>query len=312
MWGSHRDVTEMRFDEKLGKERPYQITGSTKMRRYQSGYREHLISKGFEIEVDVNPEGTSLEKDALTELTERKHEVDRQESIVKGRELALDDREKLLDLRDRRLNDVEDEQRVEKKRLDADLAEIPAMKLRAVEEAKKITVDATQEADKIVGDAEAKAFDIRAQATRERAALLRGVEKEKAGLLAAEKTRLVQWASARQAEYAEQLESGIRNAVDAVTPTFTLDDIAGGASRQLVAWLKSTRMPDGRPASEHATDAIHAAYVKRHTELGVVRRGAPEFEVFANETVDQARASMQRRLRGVQHQPGRGRDDLQR
>ncbi|MFT3661751.1 MAG: hypothetical protein QM809_10205 [Gordonia sp. (in: high G+C Gram-positive bacteria)] len=63
MWGQSREVTETRVVD--GKEKQVQITGATKMRRYQERYRERLIEAGFDIELEVNPRGTSLDKQAF-------------------------------------------------------------------------------------------------------------------------------------------------------------------------------------------------------------------------------------------------------
>ena len=167
MWGSHRDVVEVRFDEKLGKERPYQITGATKMRRYQSGYRERLIEAGFDIEKDVNPEGTSLDKGAFAELEERRHGVATRESRLSARESALATREANLEGRDKRLGEIETEQRKARKKIDADLAVFPRMKMDAEKKAKQIIADADVEADARLTQAEEVAAKARAKGRAE-------------------------------------------------------------------------------------------------------------------------------------------------
>lgn len=62
MWGQSSEVTETRVVD--GVETQVKITGSTKMSRYQERYRERLVEAGFDIELEVNPQGTSLDKKA--------------------------------------------------------------------------------------------------------------------------------------------------------------------------------------------------------------------------------------------------------
>lgn len=90
MWGQSSEVTETRVID--GVEKQVKITGATKMARYQEGYREHLIEAGFDVALEVNPEGTSLDKSAFAHHQSRQTELDERE-----KKLAAELAEKLAD-----------------------------------------------------------------------------------------------------------------------------------------------------------------------------------------------------------------------
>lgn len=88
MWGQSDEVTERRVVD--GVERDVKITGATKSSRYQTRYREHLIEQGFDIELEVNPQGTSLNKVAFGASEADRLEIEQAAVAVAERERDLD------------------------------------------------------------------------------------------------------------------------------------------------------------------------------------------------------------------------------
>ena len=88
MWGQSDEVTETRIVD--GVEREVAITGATKTRRYQELYREQLVEAGFDVELEANPEGTSLDKSAFAVLESRRTELDEREGSLGARGLVVD------------------------------------------------------------------------------------------------------------------------------------------------------------------------------------------------------------------------------
>lgn len=124
MWGQSDEVTETRIVD--GVEREVAITGATKTRRYQELYREQLVEAGFDVELEANPEGTSLDKSAFAVLESRRTELDEREAALIA---------KLADA-ERRQARVRDEM----KALDEQAAAIEAAQV-AVEAARKAADD---------------------------------------------------------------------------------------------------------------------------------------------------------------------------
>lgn len=138
MWGQSSEVTETRMVD--GVEKRVKITGATKMSRYQEQYREHLIERGFDIELEVNPEGTSLDKKAFGASEAEKLAV-----ATEAEELAAERAEL-----DRRVEYVA----AQMERLDARAAEIDGKEAEARQQAETIVVEARTKAAAI--EAEAK------------------------------------------------------------------------------------------------------------------------------------------------------------
>ncbi|MEX3529182.1 hypothetical protein [Corynebacterium xerosis] len=90
MWGSHRDVREERVDPKTGETKSVQLTGATKMRHYQAGYRARLIEAGFVIEAEANPEGTSLDKSAFAHLESERTALESREAALESRAATVE------------------------------------------------------------------------------------------------------------------------------------------------------------------------------------------------------------------------------
>lgn len=80
MWGQSDEVTETRVVD--GVEREVAITGATKSHRYQALYRKQLVEAGFDVELEANPEGTSLDKSAFAVLESRRTELDEREAAL--------------------------------------------------------------------------------------------------------------------------------------------------------------------------------------------------------------------------------------
>lgn len=89
-----------------GEQREVAITGRTKMSAYQETYRQHLIDAGFAVELEANPERTSLKKDDFAELDAQRRAAAAAVSLqleaealaakraeLDGRAAALDQRE---------------------------------------------------------------------------------------------------------------------------------------------------------------------------------------------------------------------------
>lgn len=74
-WYNSRNVTEQRVDPKTGKLSTVEISGATKLRRYQDGLKNHMINLGYEIEAEVDPHTTSAGKAEYVELQELKAEL---------------------------------------------------------------------------------------------------------------------------------------------------------------------------------------------------------------------------------------------
>lgn len=124
MWGQSDEVTETRIVD--GVEREVAITGATKSHRYQALYREQLVEAGFDVALEANPEGTSLDKSAFAVLESRRTELDEREAALA---------EKLADA-ERRQARV----RAEMEALDEQAAAIEAAQV-AVEAARKAADD---------------------------------------------------------------------------------------------------------------------------------------------------------------------------
>lgn len=188
MWGSHRDVREERVDPKTGKTKLVQITGATKMRRYQQGYHDRLIERGFAIEREANPEGQSLEKSAFAHLETEKTALETEWAALDGREAALTAREKAV---------AEAE------------AEIPAMRAAARREG-----HAEGREEGLAGAAEERAALLaaaRREATREKLEVARRAEAAAAEI--ERKTR--EKADAKLEEALEAADQVIRAQIDA-------------------------------------------------------------------------------------------------
>ncbi|GEE01448.1 hypothetical protein nbrc107696_18940 [Gordonia spumicola] len=89
MWGQSREVTEERTDPETGKTRRVQITGATKMHRYQEVYRRTMLAAGIDVEAEVNPRGTSLDKKAFGASEAEKLELANARSAVATKERDL-------------------------------------------------------------------------------------------------------------------------------------------------------------------------------------------------------------------------------
>ncbi|WOC14310.1 coiled-coil domain-containing protein [Gordonia sp. MP11Mi] len=124
MWGQSDEVTETRMVD--GVEREVVITGATKSRRYQELYREQLVADGFDVALEANPEGTSLDKSAFAVLESRRTELDEREAALVA---------KLADAERRQIR-----VRAEMEALDEQAAAIEAAQV-AVEAARKAADD---------------------------------------------------------------------------------------------------------------------------------------------------------------------------
>ncbi len=112
MWGQSSETTVTR--EVDGEQREVAITGRTKMSAYQETYRQHLIDAGFAVELEANPERTSLKKDDFAGLDAQRREaaaaavslqleaeaLAAERAELDGRAAALDQREAGLDERE--------------------------------------------------------------------------------------------------------------------------------------------------------------------------------------------------------------------
>lgn len=133
MWGSHRDVTGVNDEGKR-----VQLTGATKMRRYQSGMREYMEALGYDVEAVPDPTATGAGKREYVGLQEAKAEHDQREAELAERESELQEAEALL----------------------------PKLKAKAEVEAKTITSEATSHASALVDAAKTQAVQIQQQAER--------------------------------------------------------------------------------------------------------------------------------------------------
>ena len=163
MWGQSSETTVTR--EVDGEERAVAITGRTKMSAYQETYRQHLIDAGFAVELEANPERTSLKKDDFAELDAQRREaaaaavslqleaeaMAAERAELDGRAAALDEREAGIDERAAAV-----EATTRRQVLDA--MEVTARKAKA--DADRIRVDAETEAEAIVGAAQTEAEQI--------------------------------------------------------------------------------------------------------------------------------------------------------
>lgn len=145
MWGQSSAVTEARMVD--GVEKQVKITGATKMSRYQEQYREHLITQGFDIELEVNPEGTSLDKAAFGASEAEKMAVSAEAEKVAAERAELDRRAEYIAEQMERLDAREEA-------LDVRAAEIDGKEAEARQQAETIVVEARTKAAAI--EAEAK------------------------------------------------------------------------------------------------------------------------------------------------------------
>lgn len=294
------------------------------------------LSKGeFEQVQDARREAEEMLADvdvALGQITSEEQALERRKSNLDDfkiklgrREKQLDERSLNLDERERNAADREAELAETRTRLQAAIrthnqrrkqrqdeleklnkelekkkTDLAALETRetAVEEREAAVAKSETAAEEIREKARTEAEAIRAHARTLRATLLHEAETKKAALLEAEENRLSEWAQKLEDGFEARLKAEIEKAVEEAVSGVTIDDIAGGAPATLMDWARKTRMPDGRPASAHASDFAQAEYTRRHMALGVRKRGAPKWVDFANETVDQRSAAIKRRVGG--------------
>lgn len=177
MWGQSSDVTEARVID--GVEKQVKITGATKMSRYQEAYREHLIERGFDVELAVNPEGTSLDKAAFGASEADRLAVANQAAELTERERAL--LERRADLARREAHVAEEMERLDQREASIDqraadvaattrqqvLNAMEAEARKAKASADRIRADAETQAEAIVGAAQTEAEQIESQARTE-------------------------------------------------------------------------------------------------------------------------------------------------
>lgn len=174
MWGQSSETTVTR--EVDGEQREVAITGRTKMSAYQETYRQHLIDAGFDVELEANPERTSLTKDSFAELDAQRREaaaaavslqleaeaLAAERAELDGRAAALDQREVRLDEREGEIDERAAEVEATTRRQVLDAMEAEARKAKA--DADRIRADAETEAGQIVGGAQTEAEQIESQA----------------------------------------------------------------------------------------------------------------------------------------------------
>lgn len=191
MWGQSGEVTEARMVD--GVEKRVKITGATKLSNYQEVYRERLVEAGFDIELEVNPEGTSLDKAAFgaseaekmavsaeaEKVAAERAELDRRSAYVSKEMERLDAREEALEARDAALTESERRAETERQRgytdgraqgaaaWEAENGESYRAQVRGDVEAdiraqaESVITDAQTEAGQIVSSARTKAAAIR-------------------------------------------------------------------------------------------------------------------------------------------------------
>lgn len=201
MWGSHRDVREERVDPKTGETKSVQLTGATKMRRYQAGYRARLIEAGFVIEAEANPEGTSLDKRAFAHLESER-------AALASREAALEAREATVEAAQAGLAGREEA-------VEAAEAELPTMRRRAKEEGRaegraEGLTGAEEEKRAILDEARAEAqmerMEISQRAQRAAARIEEGAREKAAELLDRAEVEAEARVAARVTEAEERID----------------------------------------------------------------------------------------------------------
>ena len=128
MWGSHRDVTELRAD-KDGVVREMMELPQNKMSRYQKGLRDRMVSLGYPVEADYDQErhlsGSGKAEYAAT--MDARRVADEMVDYVEERGEQLDAREVDLDAQAAEIT-------ADRAQLDRDLADLPGLRRRAREE----------------------------------------------------------------------------------------------------------------------------------------------------------------------------------
>ncbi|OFN42289.1 hypothetical protein HMPREF2559_12160 [Corynebacterium sp. HMSC072G08] len=176
---SHRDVV---YED--GPKKGKQISGQEKLRNYQTGLREHMISLGYPVEAEVSDRAhESFTKERYGQIMDRQRQLDedkaelpqlRQQAVSEGyaageaeaQELVSDATD-LMDQLQQKQQQIDDE----REKLDTDKEVLPKLRRQAASEGRKEGYKAGQaEAKTLVADAEQQARDIvqQAQANVER------------------------------------------------------------------------------------------------------------------------------------------------
>ncbi|MDK8799833.1 hypothetical protein [Corynebacterium coyleae] len=176
---SHRDVV---YED--GPKKGKQISGQEKLRRYQTGLREHMISLGYPVEAEVSDRAhESFTKERYGQIMDRQRELDedkaelpqlRQQAVSEGYAAGEAEAQELVsdatDLMDQ-LQQKQQQIADERTQLDTDKEVLPKLRRQAASEGRKEGYKAGQaEAKTLVADAEQQARDIvqQAQANVER------------------------------------------------------------------------------------------------------------------------------------------------
>ena len=170
---SHRDVV---YED--GPKKGKQISGREKLRRYQTGLREHMISLGYPVEAEVSDRAhESFTKERYGQIMDRERELDedkaelpqlRQQAVSEGyaageaeAQEVVSDATDLMDQLQQKQQQIADE----REKLDTDKEVLPKLRRQAASEGRKEGYKAGQaEAKTLVADAEQQARDIVQQA----------------------------------------------------------------------------------------------------------------------------------------------------
>lgn len=252
MWGEHNEVTETRVVD--GVEKDVKITGSTKTSRYQEIYRQRLVDAGFDIALEVNPEGTSLDKRPFVHLKES-------QLALTSQEAQLEQNRARVAAEMRELERQADELMVNA-RTEAD--EIVSA---AEAQAGTVTGDAQTEAAKIKADADAAARRTTAEAKRVAHEVIEGAKGDRDDIRQEAKADREAAAQERQSAAADREKAAntkveMRKRLDAM-PEWDPDAARDGMNRFIYQAMRKdteTFASDGQTAYEHYADQGQAAY----------------------------------------------------